>query len=289
MRTGLDGNSYPIEKRIHPAWPCFSCWVGTGLDMHFYQFHIGDYISHTRHLTLLEDLAYRRLLDHYYLHEEPISSTNIARLINMREHEADVIAVLEEFWTATEAGYINLRADEEIAKYRQLREDGKRGAAKRWGADSPPIAPPSPPHGPPNATPIATIDQEPRTMNQEPIYIKAKASHPTGSLPGCPHKQILKLWKENLPHLSQPRAWEGARQQALKARWTQAAKKSEYSSGYTTLEGGLEWWRDFFAYIAKDTKLAHGFEHNGRLWLPDLPWVLNATNFAKIVDGKYAK
>ncbi|NDH69342.1 MAG: DUF1376 domain-containing protein, partial [Gammaproteobacteria bacterium] len=33
--------------------------------MHYYQFHIGDYKSHTHHLSLLEDLAYRRLLDFY--------------------------------------------------------------------------------------------------------------------------------------------------------------------------------------------------------------------------------
>jgi len=35
--------------------------------MHYYQFNIGDYASHTRHLSDLEDLAYRRLLDAYYL------------------------------------------------------------------------------------------------------------------------------------------------------------------------------------------------------------------------------
>ena len=39
--------------------------------MHFYSFNIGDYASHTRHLTPMEDLAYRRLLDIYYLHEQP--------------------------------------------------------------------------------------------------------------------------------------------------------------------------------------------------------------------------
>ena len=39
--------------------------------MHYYSFNIGDYASHTRHLTAIEDLAYRRLLDLYYLHEQP--------------------------------------------------------------------------------------------------------------------------------------------------------------------------------------------------------------------------
>ena len=42
--------------------------------MNYYPFHIGDYASHTRHLTLMEDLAYRRLLDLYYLHERPLNA-----------------------------------------------------------------------------------------------------------------------------------------------------------------------------------------------------------------------
>jgi len=127
--------------------------------MHYFQFHIGDYKSHTHHLSLIEDLAFRRLLDHYYLHEHPIKQRDIARQIGMRDHEQDVLTVLNEFFVSTESGFINPRADEEIAKYRKFIEDGKRGAAKRWpkGNDSPPIA-----------TPIATINHKPITINQEP-------------------------------------------------------------------------------------------------------------------------
>jgi hypothetical protein len=76
----------------------------------------------------------------------------------------------------------------------------------------------------------------------------------------------------------------------LRQRWLQAAKPSAYSlEGYQTVEKGLEWWDSFFGYIAKDTSLAHGFQSNGRTWLPDLEWVVNATNFQKIIDGKYEK
>jgi uncharacterized protein YdaU (DUF1376 family) len=50
------------------------------LKMHYYQFNIGDYQSHTAHLTDMEDLAYRRLLDWYYLHELsiPLDLTEVA-------------------------------------------------------------------------------------------------------------------------------------------------------------------------------------------------------------------
>lgn len=110
------------------------------------------------------------------------------------------------------------------------------------------------------------------------------------SFPPCPHQEILNLWKKNLPHLAQPRSWEGSRVATLKARWVQAAKPSPYSEeGYATVAEGLEWWDSFFGYLASRTTLAKGFESNGRVWTPDLPWVLNATNFQKIVDGKYDK
>ena len=260
--------------------PAVGFFLGAlGDKVHYYQFHIGDYVTHTRHLTLLEDLAFRRLLDFYYLHEKPIRQREIARQIGMRDHEQEVLSVLEEFFVSTEEGYVNPRADKEIAKFKEMSEGGKRGAAKRWskGGDSPP-----------NAPLIATNNQEPITNNQ---YIEeAKASLSGTTFPPCPHQEILNLWKKNLPHLSQPRSWEGSRQAALRQRWIQAAKPSAYSEeGYATVAEGLEWWDSFFQYIAKDTKLSHGFESNGRTWRPDLPWVLNATNFAKIVDGKYDK
>jgi len=130
--------------------------------MHYYQFHIGDYKSHTHHLSLLEDLAYRRLLDFYFLHEQPIKHRDIARQIGMRDHEEDVMTVLNEFFLSTADGFVNPRADKEIKQYKEFAEAGKRGAAKRWS---------KPPYeeaiSPPNATPIATINHKPITNNQD--------------------------------------------------------------------------------------------------------------------------
>ena len=128
--------------------------------MHYYQFHIGDYKSHTHHLSLMEDLAYRRLLDFYFLHEQPIKHRDIARQIGMREHEEDVMTVLNEFFISTADGFVSPRADKEIKQYKEFSVAGKRGAAKRWG---------TPPNGeatsPPNATPIATNNHKPLTNN----------------------------------------------------------------------------------------------------------------------------
>ena len=105
--------------------------------MHYYQFNIGDYASHTRHLTNLEDLAYRRLLDAYYLQEHPLNAglTSVARQINMREYETEVKAVLEEFFTLTDEGWFHQRVDKEIkhfqAKRQQASNAGKASAERR--------------------------------------------------------------------------------------------------------------------------------------------------------------
>jgi len=139
--------------------------------MHYYQFHIGDYKSHTHHLSLMEDLAYRRLLDFYFLHEQPIKHRDIARQIGMREHEEDVMTVLNEFFISTADGFVSPRADKEIKQYKEFAEAGKRGAAKRWS---------KPPYeeaiSPPNATPIATNNHKPITINHKPIKENKRGS-----------------------------------------------------------------------------------------------------------------
>jgi uncharacterized protein YdaU (DUF1376 family) len=105
--------------------------------MHYYQFNIGDYASHTRHLDLLEDLAYRRILDLYYLHERPLNgdATLVAKQIGMRDDAATVRDVLNEFFEKSEDGYFNSRADKEIAHYHskieQASRAGKASAERR--------------------------------------------------------------------------------------------------------------------------------------------------------------
>lgn len=103
--------------------------------MHYYQFNIGDYSSHTKHLSPTEDICYRRLLDYYYLHEVPIQNDliKITRLLCLdKKYSDDVSNVLSEFFVLTDDGWINHRADKEIEQYQSFSDAGKRGAAKRW-------------------------------------------------------------------------------------------------------------------------------------------------------------
>ena len=179
--------------------------------MHFYSFNIGDYASHTRHLTPMEDLAYRRLLDIYYLHEQPLNerSTTVARAINMREHEAEVVSVLEEFFELVEGtGWVNRRADEEIAKYHNRLEAasraGKASAERRSNARSTTVQP---------------------NNKQETINIKQETKK-KATVVATPEGVSQSVWDEFIAHRKSKKAKvtdlviEGIAKEASKADWS---------------------------------------------------------------------
>ena len=180
--------------------------------MHYFPFHIGDYKSHTHHLNMIEDLAYRRLLDHYYLHEVPIKQRDIARQIGMRDNEQEVLSVLDEFFVSTEEGFINPRADKIIASYHEMVAAGKRGAAKRW-LTPPDALPNAPPITLPNAIPIATINHKPKPSN-------------TATSVAPPDGVSSEVWQEFTKHrkaqkaVVTPLVMQGIAKEAAKAGWS---------------------------------------------------------------------
>ena len=94
--------------------------------MLWFKFHIGDYITHTTYLGDAEDLAYRRLLDMYYMSEKPIplDAESVARKIRM---DLDITeSVLKDFFDKQEDGYHNHRCDVEIAKYQHQVENNRQ-------------------------------------------------------------------------------------------------------------------------------------------------------------------
>lgn len=95
--------------------------------MNYYPFHVGDYSAHTGHLEPMEDLAYRRLLDQYYLREGPLPADIevTAKLIRMRSQKADVESVLREFFVLEDSGWTHARCDSEIERMRDKQAKAK--------------------------------------------------------------------------------------------------------------------------------------------------------------------
>jgi len=251
--------------------------------MHYYQFNIGDYLSHTKHLDLMEDLAYRRLLDLYYLHERPLNSgiASVARQIGMRDHENEVKSVLEEFFHLSDDGWINHRADKEIkhfhSKIDQASRAGKASAERRMSGRSTDVQ--------------LTNNHKPITNNQ----IKPSICPPNGELepasikklPECNHKAVIELYHENLPTMRRVEVWNETRAGYLRQRWREVAAELAQEKA---IEVGdvLNWWAEFFQSVGKSRFLTGRVNSkDGRAFVADLEWILKPSNFAKIVEGKY--
>ena len=134
--------------------------------MNYYPFHIGDYISHTSHLSDAEDLAYRRMIDLYYQTEEPFK--DVAWVARRIKSTSEIVKLLlEEFFEFDSDAWRSKRADEEIAKYR-LKADSARNAnrIKTEKKSSLITELKSELISEPNH--IVTNNQEPITNNQEP-------------------------------------------------------------------------------------------------------------------------
>lgn len=85
---------------------------------------------------MLEDAAYRRMLDVVYATEKalPRDQQKIYRLVRARSHaeQLAVDVVLGEFWTEKADGWHNARADEELTKAHAKSDAARASAAQRW-------------------------------------------------------------------------------------------------------------------------------------------------------------
>jgi uncharacterized protein YdaU (DUF1376 family) len=211
--------------------------------MHYFQFNIGDYKSHTNHLDLLEDLAYRRLLDLYYLHERPLNSgiTAVARQIGMRDHETQVKTILEEFFCLTEDGWVNTRADREIEHYHgkieQASRAGKASAERRSNARSTDVQP--------------TNNHKPITNNHKPIKEKATIVATPEGVSQSVWDDFKTLRKAKKAPITQ-RAIDGLINEANKAGWSLEQALTECC---------VRGWQAFKAeWVADKPKLVNRFD-----------------------------
>lgn len=162
--------------------------------MNYYEHHLGDYLRDTVHLSMLEDAAYRRLLDAYYTREGalPVDAREcckLARAATKAERDA-VRRVLEQFFQLEEDGYHQRRADAEIARFKDKQRKARASAAAGWSqrkaqsggnanADANASAPGMRTHSEGNAPRARTSPQTPDTSTSEPIGSGGAGALPT--------------------------------------------------------------------------------------------------------------
>lgn len=157
--------------------------------MQYYQFHIGDYTTATVHLTHMEDLAYRRLIDLYYMTEEPIP-TDIPRVSRrLRMDPEHIETILKEFFDLTENGWENHRCNRDISAFHEYiekqRGNGKKGGRPRKKGNKTqekPTANPPLTQAKPTVKPPSTHNPVPITQDSLKERESAQAHNPVNDL-----------------------------------------------------------------------------------------------------------
>jgi uncharacterized protein YdaU (DUF1376 family) len=235
--------------------------------MHYFQFNIGDYASHTRHLSPMEDLAYRRLLDLYYLKDGEVygDEAEVARQVGLRDYVQEVKQVLQDFFCLDEDDrWSHARCDAEIAHFRQKSEKasnaGKASAQRRSNKRSTDVQP--------------TNNQQPITNNQEPIIHSNECMSETPVSDEQEDKfnprHVMEFWNQTAQHLGKPKVRDltPERRDLLKARIGQ------YSI-------------DDFVTVFENIKTSPFLRGDNGWRGCTFDWVFKKANFQKILEGNY--
>lgn len=91
-----------------------------------------------------------------------------------------------------------------------------------------------------------------------------------------PYQQIIGFYHKHLPMCPRIKDLTQERRKALKARWHQ---KKAYQD--------LEWWDEFFLYIAEKCPFLVG--RGEKYFLITWDWIMKKANFVKIVEGNYER
>jgi hypothetical protein len=104
--------------------------------------------------------------------------------------------------------------------------------------------------------------------------------------PSCPQSEVLALWAEVMPDLPQhlPNLWKGTRADHLRARW----RESAVSYQWRTPADGLKYLRGLFEHC-RSSKFLMGktASRDRRPFELELAWLVNPTNWAKVIEGKF--
>lgn len=268
--------------------------------MNYYEHHLGDYVRDTVHLSMLEDAAYRRLLDAYYTREKPLPADvkecwKLARAQSKQEREA-VEYVLREFFFLTEEGHTQQRADREISRFKDKQEKARRSANARWSKDSEQSEGSAFEGAGDMRTHMRTHSDGNALQSPDPSNKEAKASSSGSSkrtAPNCPADELIDAYEAKLPMLPSVRRSlfkAGKNMTAMRQRWgwVMTAKHERGARAglplATTLEEGIEWFERFFAYAAESDFLTG---KNGKWSSCDLAWLMTAAKFENVLSGKY--
>ena len=197
--------------------------------MHYFQFEIKEWVSNTAHLSLEEEAIYLRLVNFYYDSEKPIPSD--IEMISRKLRIANIqmtYAILHEFFTECESGFIHDRCNLEIAKYHAKSEQasraGKASAEKRFNSRSTAVQP---------------------IINQESLII----NHKSNKTIQAPEGVSIEVWNDFVAQRKKARAVVS---ETVIKSIAKEAQKAGWSLEQALAECAARGWRGFKAEWVKD-------------------------------------
>lgn len=105
----------------------------------------------------------------------------------------------------------------------------------------------------------------------------------------APDKELMEIYNQNLGgQLPKAQMLTAKRKAAIKQRWFEilGSKTPNGKDRYTDLQTGLAWWNKFFLKVKTNP---HWMGENDRGWKADFDWIINPSNFVKILEYNPAK
>jgi len=103
-------------------------------------------------------------------------------------------------------------------------------------------------------------------------------------VPDCPYQDLLDLYHAECPAMSRVLVMSSMRQKNLMARWRQVCAEDKLDKA-----AAIDWFRWYFQQAAASKFLTGRIGgKNGRIWKADFEWLVNGSNFAKVVEGRYS-
>lgn len=128
---------------------------------------------------------------------------------------------------------------------------------------------------------VDVVDLPPAPAASEEELVKGSR------MPPCPYERIVALYHEILPELPKVATLTSKRRSWITARWRSVCT----SEHITTQAEGLELIKGYFELVRKSPFLM-GLKQPGkghsRTFKADLEWLMNESNFTKVVEGRYA-
>lgn len=135
--------------------------------------------------------------------------------------------------------------------------------------------------------PTGRMDPDTMPTRGAPKVEPKPQAKPLGRVPNCPFEGIVQLYHETLPELPKTVMLTAKRRGWINARWRAVCM----SEGITAQKEGLDVFKSYFELVRKSPFLM-GMKPPGkghsRTFRADLEWLMNESNFTKVVEGKYA-